>query len=166
MAQQLVTQVDEDARGGHTIIPVERLTPIRRSTRGGAVDGESASTALGSAHTSGGGHVPVSCWRVFMSYLFGSSSLAAPGVGVDVAPDSFPLDSPPAAIPRPLHSTPTQRWLLPATRRDHCTRTKKCMVLDLDETLVHSSFKPIPNPDFVLSIELDGVTHKVSGNRQ
>ncbi len=34
-------------------------------------------------------------------------------------------------------------------------------MLDLDETLVHSSFKPIPNPDFVLSIELEGVTHKV-----
>lgn len=35
------------------------------------------------------------------------------------------------------------------------------MVLDLDETLVHSSFKPIPDPDFVLTIDLDGVHHSV-----
>ena len=39
---------------------------------------------------------------------------------------------------------------------------KKTLVLDLDETLVHSSFKPIPNADFVLSIDLEGVIHRVS----
>ena len=33
---------------------------------------------------------------------------------------------------------------------------KKTLVLDLDETLVHSSFKPIPNPDHVLEVEVDG----------
>jgi len=38
---------------------------------------------------------------------------------------------------------------------------KKTLVLDLDETLVHSSFKPIPDPDFVMSIELENVIHKV-----
>lgn len=35
------------------------------------------------------------------------------------------------------------------------------MVLDLDETLVHSSFKPVPHADFVVPIEIDGVLHKV-----
>ena len=34
-------------------------------------------------------------------------------------------------------------------------------VLDLDETLVHSSFKPIPNADFQLNIELDNLVHRV-----
>mmetsp|Transcript_18287 Transcript_18287/g.33344 ORF Transcript_18287/g.33344 Transcript_18287/m.33344 type:complete len:295 (-) Transcript_18287:2148-3032(-) len=34
--------------------------------------------------------------------------------------------------------------------------TKKTLVLDLDETLVHSSFKPIPNPDYILPVEIDG----------
>lgn len=32
-----------------------------------------------------------------------------------------------------------QKWLLPAVRSEHAGR--KCLVLDLDETLVHSSFK-------------------------
>lgn len=35
-------------------------------------------------------------------------------------------------------------------------RFKPCLVLDLDETLVHSSFKPVPNSDFVVSVEIDG----------
>jgi len=38
---------------------------------------------------------------------------------------------------------------------------RKTLVLDLDETLVHSSFRPVPGPDFIISIELDGVTHRV-----
>ncbi|KAK9828583.1 hypothetical protein WJX72_000867 [[Myrmecia] bisecta] len=33
---------------------------------------------------------------------------------------------------------------------------KKCLVLDLDETLVHSSFKPIPNPDYIIPVEIEG----------
>lgn len=38
---------------------------------------------------------------------------------------------------------------------------KKCLVLDLDETLVHSSFRPIPNPDFIVPVEIEDVVHKV-----
>ena len=33
---------------------------------------------------------------------------------------------------------------------------KVALVLDLDETLVHSSFKPVPNADFVIPVEIDG----------
>ena len=40
-------------------------------------------------------------------------------------------------------------------------RRKPCLVLDLDETLVHSSFKPVPNPDFVIPVEIDGVVTDV-----
>eukprot|EP01029_Cantina_marsupialis_P015249 TRINITY_DN3337_c0_g1_i1.p1 TRINITY_DN3337_c0_g1~~TRINITY_DN3337_c0_g1_i1.p1 ORF type:complete len:227 (-),score=37.00 TRINITY_DN3337_c0_g1_i1:972-1652(-) len=39
--------------------------------------------------------------------------------------------------------------------------SRKCLVLDLDETLVHSSFRPIPNPDYTIPVEIDGVEHKV-----
>jgi len=38
---------------------------------------------------------------------------------------------------------------------------RKCLVLDLDETLVHSSFKPIPDADFKIEIELEGTIHRV-----
>lgn len=38
---------------------------------------------------------------------------------------------------------------------------RKCLVLDLDETLVHSSFKMVPNADFIVPVEIDGVTHSV-----
>lgn len=60
-------------------------------------------------------------------------------------------------MPPPPH--PLSRYLLPPNPPE--LRKRKCLVLDLDETLVHSSFKPIPNPDFVISIELEGVIHKV-----
>ncbi|XP_068123505.1 carboxy-terminal domain RNA polymerase II polypeptide A small phosphatase 2 [Hyperolius riggenbachi] len=38
---------------------------------------------------------------------------------------------------------------------------KICMVIDLDETLVHSSFKPINNADFIVPVEIEGTTHQV-----
>lgn len=37
----------------------------------------------------------------------------------------------------------------------------KCLVLDLDETLVHSSFKPISNADFVIPVEIENCVHQV-----
>ncbi|VDL19369.1 unnamed protein product [Hymenolepis diminuta] len=39
---------------------------------------------------------------------------------------------------------------------------KKCLVLDLDETLVHSSFKPVENADFTVTVEIENVQHEVS----
>ncbi|XP_060846871.1 phosphatase Herzog [Rhopalosiphum padi] len=50
-------------------------------------------------------------------------------------------------------------YLLPAIR--HQDMHKKCMVIDLDETLVHSSFKAINNADFVVPVEIDGTVHQV-----
>ena len=38
---------------------------------------------------------------------------------------------------------------------------KKCLVLDLDETLVHSSFKPTVNPDYIIPVDIEGTVHKV-----
>ncbi|KAH3665862.1 hypothetical protein OGAPHI_004050 [Ogataea philodendri] len=38
---------------------------------------------------------------------------------------------------------------------------KKCLVLDLDETLVHSSFKYIRHSDFVIPVEIENQIHNV-----
>eukprot|EP00300_Choanocystis_sp_HF-7_P000184 c10159_g1_i1.p1 GENE.c10159_g1_i1~~c10159_g1_i1.p1 ORF type:complete len:262 (-),score=39.41 c10159_g1_i1:170-955(-) len=40
-------------------------------------------------------------------------------------------------------------------------RGRKTLVLDLDETLVHSSFKPVSFSDFVVPVELDREIHQV-----
>lgn len=38
---------------------------------------------------------------------------------------------------------------------------KKCLILDLDETLVHSSFKYLRTADFVLPVDIDDQVHNV-----
>lgn len=43
---------------------------------------------------------------------------------------------------------------LPVRLQEH--QNKKTLILDLDETLVHSSFKPPEQPDIVLPIEIEG----------
>ena len=40
-------------------------------------------------------------------------------------------------------------------------RGRKTLLLDIDETLVHSSFKPTDNADIVLPIEIEGRPFKI-----
>ncbi|GAB1606888.1 small phosphatase isoform X2 [Argonauta hians] len=63
------------------------------------------------------------------------------------------------AVEQNGNSKPGERYLLPALNSNHPFR--KCMVIDLDETLVHSSFKPIDNADFIVPVEIEGTTHQV-----
>jgi len=52
-----------------------------------------------------------------------------------------------------------KRCLLPPAR--DVDKGKKCLVLDLDETLVHSSFHPTAVFDFQIKVEIDGIYHDV-----
>jgi TFIIF-interacting CTD phosphatase-like protein len=38
---------------------------------------------------------------------------------------------------------------------------KKLLALDLDETLVHSSFQPVHKPSFTITVNIDGQVHNV-----
>lgn len=58
---------------------------------------------------------------------------------------------PPVHPPPPLYSAAPV--IGPLQARD---AGKKTLVLDLDETLVHSSFKPISNPDYIIPVEIEG----------
>ncbi|CBJ28610.1 conserved unknown protein [Ectocarpus siliculosus] len=52
-----------------------------------------------------------------------------------------------------------RRSLLPKQLPEFAGR--KQLILDLDETLVHSSFKPVPGADFIMDIMVDGTFYKV-----
>ncbi|KAF4550692.1 Phosphatase-like protein [Elsinoe fawcettii] len=52
-----------------------------------------------------------------------------------------------------------QKWLLPPMRPEH--KGRKCLILDLDETLVHSSFKILHQADFTIPVEIEGQYHNV-----
>ena len=54
-------------------------------------------------------------------------------------------------------STP-QPILPPVQPRD---KGKLCLVLDLDETLVHSSFRAVPNPDYIIPVQIEDTVHHV-----
>ncbi|XP_016135872.1 CTD small phosphatase-like protein [Sinocyclocheilus grahami] len=66
---------------------------------------------------------------------------------------------PPPAEENSSPPKPPAKYLLPEVSINDYG--KNCVVIDLDETLVHSSFKPISNADFIVPVEIDGTVHQV-----
>jgi len=79
------------------------------------------------------------------------------------APDVAATTTTPEAVAPPDAPRESQepKWLLDPMTDEDKRGNKKTLVLDLDETLVHSSFTYIPDADFVIEIELDGAIYKV-----
>ncbi|XP_059018082.1 LOW QUALITY PROTEIN: CTD small phosphatase-like protein [Mustela lutreola] len=78
---------------------------------------------------------------------------------VEAPPNSSSSVLPPLVEENGGLQKPPAKYLLPeVTVLDY---GKKCVVIDLDETLVHSSFKPISNADFIVPVEIDGTIHQV-----
>ena len=62
----------------------------------------------------------------------------------------------PIVVPPVKPATVSDIKLLPPP-----STTKKCLVLDLDETLVHSSFKPVEVSDFTIQVEIENHVYTV-----
>ncbi|XP_029692600.1 uncharacterized protein isoform X3 [Takifugu rubripes] len=58
----------------------------------------------------------------------------------------------------PDEQVPVKPLLPPTESHD---AKKICVVIDLDETLVHSSFTPVSDADFIIPVEIEGTVHQV-----
>jgi len=76
------------------------------------------------------------------------------GVNIQIEKPIAPPKTPP-----PADIAPNSDHLLPPLMPED--KNKKTLVLDLDETLLHSSFKPIVNADFVIPVEIEDQVHQV-----
>jgi len=72
--------------------------------------------------------------------------------------DRFGVNSPRKSAKYQGTSVYTDDHLLPP--QNEKKKGKKCLVLDLDETLVHSSFKQVPC-DFIVPVKIEDKTYKV-----
>ncbi|KAF2107115.1 HAD-like domain-containing protein [Lophiotrema nucula] len=86
------------------------------------------------------------------------------GTSQNEAPTKIDLPPPPPLEQRQIHAQPSetetpQKYLLGPIKPEF--KGKKCLVLDLDETLVHSSFKILHQADFTIPVEIEGQYHNV-----
>lgn len=71
-------------------------------------------------------------------------------------------NSPNAAFGRPLlRQQPSPARMPDIGQPSAMNRGKMCLALDLDETLVHSSFQYVDNASFVINVTIEGTVHNV-----
>jgi TFIIF-interacting CTD phosphatase-like protein len=89
------------------------------------------------------------------------NKLQIPSIVTQVDRDQVGVNSPRAMEIRPHARRPpeTKISLLPPQKPGR--EGRKCLVLDLDETLVHSSFQPVDRYDFLIPVEIDGNVYQV-----
>jgi len=68
--------------------------------------------------------------------------------------------APPPPLPQPRTQNAGRKPLLAAQRQDDVG--KKTLVLDLDETLVHSSFQDVAVPHFTVPVEIENEIHEIN----
>jgi len=84
-----------------------------------------------------------------------SSSILDERTKQEVVQEDWEADS----VTRHASEPNADTWLLPPIPEKH--KNKKCLVLDMDETLIHSSFKEVEDADFVIPIMIDNQVHNV-----
>jgi len=94
----------------------------------------------------------------------GNQGTTAPkkmSISVNKFPDRSTINSPrgDASLTGSQKAPWKEDHLLPPPRDNK--KGKKCLVLDLDETLVHSSFKPVEPCDFIIPVEIEDHVHQV-----
>lgn len=98
--------------------------------------------------------------RLFSCCRFGSrpssaANRAQPIPQRDVALSNTPTRSTPSISRGRPAKFPDTKFIAP----NHVGR--KCLALDLDETLVHSSFQPVAQAHFVIPVTIEGIVHNV-----
>lgn len=156
MADKLVTQVSQD-QDPAKLAELARLQAEQAKKK---KEQEKAASSTAKSDSDAKEEQPHCCWRFFCCCFYRrkaspKQSSPPPQDGASKATTEASVDKPSET----LADSPSQKFLMGPMAPEN--KGQKTLVLDLDETLVHSSFRPVPGPDFVISIELDGVTHRV-----
>lgn len=168
MAHSLITQVSRDNTAA-----TDSYSPYPPASQRGSINASRDSPRSSSSLTNGGNSN--SNGNSSTSGNNSSSSRDSPSASKrDKLPASlcmcnwflscFRKDEPPIGSTTfeneqlPISDESPHKHLLPPRKEGD---RKKCVIIDLDETLVHSSFKPVSNADFVVPVEIEGVIHQV-----
>lgn len=150
--------VNSPRKGGAMTYPANLMTQVDRP-------GDSAKTEETPQEGGGGCRSCSSCLRRMLCCLFSKKETQNQGTEVVTIPSNPQqpagpgIAEPPTTDPDSSSDSEAPEGLLGPKAPEF--KGKKCLILDLDETLVHSSFKPVADADFIVPIEIEGNVYKV-----